>query len=88
VPTPSLRLKVGGGLSEMSAEIFLKIGKRNVDDIENILQSRLKRDLSSFHDILDFGCDCGRALIWLNQTSKANYYGTDTDIQAIEWCKE
>lgn len=86
VPPPSLRLKVGGGLSDVSPQTFLQAGKRTVDDIENILQSRLKRDLSSFHDILDFGCGCGRASIWLNRTSEANYYGTDVDKRAIEWC--
>jgi SAM-dependent methyltransferase len=88
VPPPSLRLKVGGGLSDMSAESFLRGGKEIADDTENILQSQLKRDLSSFHDILDFGCGCGRALIWLYPKSKSNYYGTDIDKQAIEWCKK
>lgn len=71
VPPPSLRLRVGGGRSERSTETFLKFGKIIADDIEDILQSQLKRNLSSFHDILDFGCGCGRALIWLrNLTSK------------------
>jgi SAM-dependent methyltransferase len=87
VPPPSLRLKVGGGLSEMSAESFQKVGKELADDIENILQSQLKRNLSSFHSILDFGCGCGRALIWLYRASKSSYYGTDIDKRAVEWCK-
>jgi SAM-dependent methyltransferase len=87
VPPPSLRLRVGSGLSEMSAESYLKVGKGLAEDVENILQSQLKRNLSSFHDILDFGCGCGRVLNWLYRASKSNYYGTDIDKRAIEWCK-
>jgi SAM-dependent methyltransferase len=88
MPPPSLRLRIGGGLSEMSRQTFVTIGKGLADDIENILQSQLKRNLSSFHDILDFGCGCGRALIWLYRlASKPKYHGTDIDEEAIEWCR-
>jgi 2-polyprenyl-3-methyl-5-hydroxy-6-metoxy-1,4-benzoquinol methylase len=87
VPPPSLRLKVGGGLSEISRQTFLTAGKEGAEQIENILQSQLERKLSSFHDILDFGCGCGRILNWLNRRSNANHYGTEIDKQAIEWCK-
>jgi SAM-dependent methyltransferase len=84
-PPPSLRLKVGGAIDRQE---FLDIGNRNADDIDHILQTQLKKNLSSFHDVLDFGCGCGRTLIWLyHLTSKPKYYGTDIDKEAIEWCK-
>src|SRR5215208_3620943 len=88
MPPPSLRLRIGGGLSEMSTQTFVTLGKGIADDIEDILQSQLKRNLSSFHDILDFGCGCGRVLIWLyRRASKPKCHGTDIDEEAIEWCK-
>ena len=85
MPPPSLRMKVHGCLEK---QVFSKVGKRNVDDIENILQRHLGRSLSSFQNILDFGCGCGRNMIWLyRRASKTNYYGVDIDEKAIEWCK-
>jgi SAM-dependent methyltransferase len=88
MPPPSLRLRIGGGLSERSRQTFVRMGKGIANDIENILQSQLKRKLSSFHNILDFGCGCGRALTWVySLTSEPKYHGTDIDEEAIEWCK-
>jgi SAM-dependent methyltransferase len=85
IPPPSLRIKEHG---DNDSQRFFEVGKRTVEDIENILQSHLRRSLLSFQNILDFGCGCGRNMIWLyRRTSKPNYYGTDIDEKAIEWCK-
>lgn len=88
VPPPSLRIRVGGGLSEMSSESFVRIGRELSENIENILQVHLKRNLSSFEDVLDFGCGCGRVLVCLHGKTDVNYYGTDIDKDAILWCKD
>ena len=45
--------------------------------------------LKSGDKILDFGCGCGRVISWLQQLHpEYQYYGTDIDAQAIEWCQQ
>jgi len=46
------------------------------------------RSLSSFESILDFGCGCGRMLLWMEEQDKTGVlHGTDVDGEAIEWCR-
>jgi SAM-dependent methyltransferase len=47
------------------------------------------RALDSFEAILDFGCGCGRMLLWMEELGlKRALQGTDIDAEAIEWCRE
>src|SRR5207248_1785974 len=46
------------------------------------------REISSFRDVLDFGCGCGRTLRYFaDQSPITDFYGTDIDAEAIAWCR-
>lgn len=85
LPPPSLRFRVHGS---PFLDSFLMDGKRASQDIEKSL-ARIGRDLNSFKSILDFGCGCGRSLIWLaDHNLQCKIYGTDIDEEAISWCRK
>jgi len=84
VPPAPLRFRVHGDLDRNS---FLETGRQCKQDITNAL-ARVGKNLDSFQHILDFGCGCGRTLIWLSSNAKPdNLYGTDIDAEAIAWCR-
>ncbi|MDQ3913617.1 MAG: methyltransferase domain-containing protein [Actinomycetota bacterium] len=84
LPPASLRYRVHGS---PHIDGFLKVGKRSSEDIQAALK-RVGKDLSSFQNILDFGCGCGRTLLWFADHSQASdLYGTDIDAEAISWCR-
>lgn len=69
-------------------EKFLRAGRRSSRDIETILNSN-HREFSSFKNVLDFGCGCGRTLLWLDShSSSVRLRGTDIDDEAINWCRD
>ena len=83
LPPARLRFRVHGDLDATS---FIRTGRTVAADIAALLQSA-GHSLSSFHDILDFGCGCGRVLRHLAISNpEARVYGTDIDAEAIRWC--
>jgi SAM-dependent methyltransferase len=85
VPPAMLRFRVS---ETASAEDFLAVGRKAAQDIQSALES-VGRPLEGFTSILDFGCGCGRTLIWLAKDFPGNaFYGTDVDEASIEWCRE
>jgi SAM-dependent methyltransferase len=83
LPPASLRYRVHGS----NIDKFLDAGKRCSEDIKTSLE-RFGKDLDSFHDVLDFGCGCGRTIIWFADRSRSrNLHGTDIDAEAISWCR-
>ena len=84
LPPASLRYRVHGSTN---IDGFLKVGERSSKDIEAALR-RIGKDLSSFQNILDFGCGCGRTLLWFaSRLQSSDLYGTDIDAEAISWCR-
>ncbi len=84
LPPASLRYRVHGS---PDIEGFLRVGKRSSENIEAALES-IGKDLSSFQNILDFGCRCGRTLLWFaGRPQSYALYGTDIDAEAISWCR-
>jgi ubiquinone/menaquinone biosynthesis C-methylase UbiE len=84
LPSATLRYRVHG-----SPHIngFLEVGRNCVADVDRALQ-RIDQSLSSFSRILDFGCGCGRTIIWLrNLAPNSELFGTDIDSKAIAWCR-
>jgi SAM-dependent methyltransferase len=67
---------------------FFETGQRSVADTQAAL-SVLGRDIASFETILDFGCGCGRMLLWLEDVgTKCSLHGVDIDERAIRWVDE
>jgi SAM-dependent methyltransferase len=84
LPPPKLRYRVS---ASPDADAFVAVGKRCAADIQSALQ-KVGRELESFPRILDFGCGCGRTLIYMKDLApQARFDGTDIDAEAIEWCK-
>jgi SAM-dependent methyltransferase len=66
---------------------FFKPGRQSVDDIRNGLAVVGSRP-QDCERILDFGCGCGRVLLWLKDLAgNTELYGTDIDSTAIEWAR-
>lgn len=84
LPPASLRYRVHGS---PDIDTFLNVGKVYAQDIETALM-KIGKNLNSFHEILDFGCGCGRTLMRFASYSKSTqFYGTDIDAEAISWCR-
>jgi len=84
LPPMPLRMRVNGSRDIYS---FLRTGKACADDVERSL-ARVGRDLKSFRNILDFGCGCGRTLIWLaDRVRNSSVCGSDADERAVDWCR-
>jgi SAM-dependent methyltransferase len=67
---------------------FYWTGRESVREIERSL-AIADRSLDSFESILDFGCGCGRMLLWMGNLGRMrSLYGTDIDSEAIGWCRE
>lgn len=87
MPDPGDRLieRVTGGPSRAW---FFNSGRESVRETERTL-AIATRSIDSFTSILDFGCGCGRMLLWLEEVgSHSSLHGTDIDAEAIEWARE
>lgn len=85
LPPTDLILRVNGSADIRS---FLDAGKKCSQDIESSLV-KVNRNMREFQSILDFGCGCGRTLMWFaNRASDHSLYGTDIDSDAISWCRD
>lgn len=66
---------------------FYESGRRSVQEVEAVL-AVIQRPLESFTSILDFGCGCGRMLVWLGNLAKSSaLHGVDIDPPAVEWAQ-
>lgn len=84
LPPALLRYRVS---EDLDPDRFLAVGERASQNIQAALM-QVNKQLGDFHSILDFGCGCGRTLVWLTrQFPDATFYGTDVDMEAIEWCR-
>jgi ubiquinone/menaquinone biosynthesis C-methylase UbiE len=85
LPSASLRYRVHGS---PNIDGFLDVGRRCAIDVQSALH-KYGRELESFDKILDFGCGCGRTMLWLrNLVPQSQLFGTDIDTEAISWCEE
>ena len=84
-PPKSLVTRVHGD-SEISE--FLAAGWQISKDIKAALKKNGK-DFGEFQSVLDFGCGCGRVMIWnAAESNSISLYGTDIDAEAISWCQQ
>jgi SAM-dependent methyltransferase len=87
MPDPGAQLisRVAGGPDLAS---FFWSGRESVRELERTL-AIAGRSLDSFESILDFGCGCGRMLLWLEELGRTRaLHGTDIDPEAVAWCRE
>lgn len=85
-PPAMLRFRV----SELvELEPFFTVGRNASKNIERCLVEA-GTPLQTFRSILDFGCGCGRVTLWIAQQMAAGseLHGTDTDAEAIAWCRD
>lgn len=80
----SLRYRVQGS---SDVEMYLRLGRLSRDEIQAAL-GRVGRSVAGCERVLDFGCGCGRTLLWFREmASGTRFYGTDIDAEAIAWCQ-
>jgi cyclopropane fatty-acyl-phospholipid synthase-like methyltransferase len=85
VPPARLRFRVGED-SRLAA--FLEVGRLTADNLETILENA-GWPFAPGQAVLDFGCGCGRTLLWLVQRfPQVEWHGVDVDAEAIAWCGE
>lgn len=84
MPPALLRFRVS---EQLSRDVFLRIGEgcaRLID--ENARNAGV--ELARCRRVLDFGCGCGRTLLWLmHRYPEVTFDGADVDGDAIEWCQ-
>ncbi len=85
LPPALLRFRVSESTSEKN---FVEIG----EGCARIIEARCIENNVALHtgtQVLDFGCGCGRTIMWLMRDHpEANFYGCDVDSDAILWCRE
>jgi SAM-dependent methyltransferase len=83
-PGEELIARVAGGTDRAS---FFWSGRESVRELERTL-AVAGRSLDSFESILDFGCGCGRMLLWMEELGRTRaLHGTDIDADAVAWCR-
>jgi len=84
-PGDELAYRVQGATGR---ESFHDSGKRSIGEIDKGLAA-VGKTWESFKQILDFGCGCGRMLLWLEHLAgSAGLHGVDIDERAINWSKD
>lgn len=84
LPPPVLRARVHGYLNGKG---FLEAGKMCAGEIQSALHL-VGKQLYGFHDVLDFGCGCGRIVRnFSDHPASCRIFGTDIDSAAIAWCR-
>jgi SAM-dependent methyltransferase len=82
IPPRALRKRVHGHTQLYS---FERVGAAVCDDILDAVGPHIALDGSS--RVLDFGCGCGRVLVYFKGATRCEMTGSDIDGEAIAWCK-
>jgi SAM-dependent methyltransferase len=83
-PGEELALRVTGSTDR---KVFFESGQQSVRDLNRAL-GVLDRSLDSYPSILEFGCGCGRIMLWLGHLAGAvSLHGVDIDERAVRWAQ-
>jgi SAM-dependent methyltransferase len=68
-------------------DVFFESGRQSVRDLNRAL-AVLGRSIESYPTILEFGCGCGRIMLWLDDVAgSASLHGVDIDERAVGWAQ-
>lgn len=85
LPPAMLRFRVSESLS---AGEFARIGAGCAKLVATTV-AKMGGDIRSAERVLDFGCGCGRTLIWLiREYQTVEFHGADVDREAVSWCRK
>jgi SAM-dependent methyltransferase len=83
VPPRALRKRVHGHTQLFSFEL---VGAAISTNILDAVRPHISLDTNS--QVFDFGCGCGRVLVYLKDAARCEMTGSDIDGEAIAWCKD
>ena len=84
-PGDELVSRVAAGVDRAA---FYESGRQSVRDLQAVLAT-VERSLDSYRDIFDFGCGCGRIMLWLQDlAATSSLHGSDVDARAVRWAQE
>ncbi|MBV8847969.1 MAG: class I SAM-dependent methyltransferase [Methylobacteriaceae bacterium] len=83
IPPRALRKRVHGH-TQLSS--FEAVGAAVSKNILDAVRPHISLDASS--RVLDFGCGCGRVLVYLEDAVGCQMTGSDIDGEAIAWCRD
>ena len=83
VPPRALRKRVHGHTQLYS---FERVGAAVCADILQAIRGQI--ELGTQSRVLDFGCGCGRVLVYFKDTVGCEMIGSDIDGEAIAWCAD
>ncbi len=84
LPPARLRFRVAENASVLN---FFTVGLRTAERLQEAM-AYAGFELRDGAAALDFGCGCGRTLLWLaRQFPNVRWHGTDVDAESVEWCR-
>ena len=84
LPPARLRFRVAENAGVLN---FFTVGMRTAERLREAM-AYATFPLTDGAAALDFGCGCGRTLLWLvRQFPHVRWHGTDVDAESIEWCR-
>ena len=84
LPPAKLRFQVA---ESADAWLFFRFGRRIAQDLQAVL-AESGYAIGDFRKVLDFGCGCGRTLMWFQaRFPEVNWHGSDVNDEMIEWCR-
>jgi SAM-dependent methyltransferase len=83
IPPRALRKRVHGHTQLFSFEL---VGAAISKNILDAVRPHISLDANS--RVLDFGCGCGRVLVYFKDAAGCQMVGSDIDGEAIAWCRD
>src|SRR5262249_55464722 len=84
LPPARLRFRVAENASSL---VFYTVGRRTAERLESTLRPA-GFDFAPGSTVLDFGCGCGRTLLWFARAfPQVKWHGVDIDAESVEWCR-
>ena len=84
LPSARLRFRVAENASVLN---FFTVGMRTAERLQEAMAYADFR-LTDGATALDFGCGCGRTLLWLARAfPNVRWHGTDVDAESVDWCR-